>query len=85
MIFSVFIGEESVVRADLNNGAVIEYCNLVAEAAGGEPVADINRCSVRHHLAESRINFRFGNRVECRSRLIEYDERSIFIERAGYG
>ena len=73
------------MRADLNNRTMVKHGNLIAEAAGEEPVADINRCSVRHHLAESRINFRFGNRVECRSRLIEYDERSIFIERAGYG
>lgn len=73
------------MRADLNNRTMVKHGYLIAEAAGGEPVADINRCSVRHHLAESRINFRFGNRVESRSRLIEYDERSIFIERAGYG
>ena len=73
------------MRADLNNRTMVKHGNLIAEAAGGEPVADINRCSVRHHLAKSRIDFGFGNRVERRRRLIEYDERCVFIERAGYG
>ena len=79
------VGEECLVRADLNNRTMVKHGYLIAEAAGGEPVADINRCSVRHHLAESRIDFRFGNGVESRRRLVENDKRSILIQRTGNG
>ena len=85
IIFSAFIGKEPVVRADLNNGAVIEQGNLVAKAAGGKPVTYIDRCPICHHLAESRIYLGFGNGVESRRRLIENDKRSVFIKRAGNG
>ena len=59
------------MRADLNNGAVIEHGNLIAEAAGGKPVTYIDRRPVCHHLAESRIDFRFGNGVESKVRMTE--------------
>ena len=85
IIFSALVGKEPVVRADLNNGAVIEHGNLIAEAAGGKPVTYIDRSPVCHHLAESRIYFGFGNGVESRRRLVENNKRSVLIQRTGNG
>ena len=63
----------------LDDLAVVENGDLVAELARGETVADVNRCPVAGNLVEFLIDFCLCNGVKGRSWLIQNDERGILI------
>ena len=52
LIFPAFISEQFLVGAGLDDGALVENCNLITELAGGQTVADINSCFVACYLVE---------------------------------
>ena len=54
--------------------AVVENGDLVAELARGETVADVNRCPVAGNLVEFLIDFCLCNGVKSRSWFIQNDE-----------
>ena len=83
VVFTVCIGNESCVRALLNNSALMEHSNLVAELTGGQTVGDVDCGLVACDLVKLSVNLRFCNRIESCRRLVEDNERSIFIKRTG--
>ena len=72
-------------RAGLGDLALVEHQNFVAEAAGGQPVADIDGSPSAGDLVELPIDLVFRHRVERGGRLVEHDERRVFIKRPREG
>ena len=85
VVFTVCVGNERSVRALLNDRTLVEYGDLVAELTRGQTVGDIDCGFVACDLVKLSVNLRFGNRVESCRRLVEDNERSIFVERTGNG
>lgn len=83
VIFSRFVQNQLVVAARLDEPALIEHGDLIAEAAGGEPVRNVNRRLCSDELIKTLIDLMLGHRVKRRGRLVEDDERRILVERAG--
>ena len=71
------------MRAALDDAAVVEHGDAVAEAAGGKAVADVDRGPVADDLVELLVDLHLGDRVERGGRLVEHDERRVHVERAG--
>ena len=42
----------------LDHTAVVEYGNKIAEFAGGQPVTDVNGCTVAGDLVKPAVDFR---------------------------
>ncbi len=70
------------MRPVLDDPAAVKHEDFIAETAGRQPVADINRRFAGSHFAEFPIRFIFGDGVERSRRLIEHDERRMRIKRA---
>ena len=58
-IFPAFVAEERLVRAGLRDASVIEHGDPVAEAAGGQPVADVDGGAVAGNGVEVRVDLVF--------------------------
>ena len=84
-IFAALVREQRLVRALLDDLSGVEHNDLVAELAGGEPVRNVDRRLVAHHVVELFVDLRLGDRVERGGRLVENEEGRVFIERAGDG
>lgn len=69
----------------LYHGAFVEYADLIAEAAGGKPVADVNRRLVLDNIVEFAVDFRLCDWVQGGGGLIQDDEGSVLVERPGKG
>lgn len=63
--------------------AAVKHQNLIAESTGRKPVADVDGGLILCNLVKARIDFRLGNRVECRCRFIQDDEWGILVQSAG--
>ncbi len=79
-VFARSVGEEVRMVSDLYHLPAVENGDLVAELAGGEPVADIDGRPVTGDVVEPAVDFRFGDRVEGGGRFIQDDERGVLIE-----
>lgn len=85
IVFSGDISHQLRVGALLNNGALMEHGNFIAELTGGQPVGDIDCGLISGNLIELTVNFRLRNRIKRGGRLIQNDERRILVERTGNG
>jgi len=83
VVFTVRICQQFLMRANLNDFALVEHGDLIAEAAGGQAVADIDCSLIAYDLVKLRIDFCFGNGVKRGSGLIQDDEGRILVERSG--
>ena len=63
-ILAVRVGQKRRVRALLHEPSGVEYDDLVAELAGGEPVRNVDRRLVAHHVVELFVDLRLGDRVQ---------------------
>ena len=72
------------MAARLDQPAMVEYRDLIAEAAGGEAVGDINCRLCSDELIKPLIDFMLRHRVERGGRLVEDDKGRILVERAGH-
>ena len=54
---AAFVGQQMIVRVLLHHIAMIEHGDFVAEAAGGEAVADVYGGLVADDLVEFRVDF----------------------------
>ena len=61
MVLAVFIGYELCMGALLDNCALVEYCDLVAEFATGQAVADIDCGLVTGDVIELCVDLRLCN------------------------
>ena len=85
VVFAAPIGEQFGVTALLNDRALVEHGDLVAEFAGGQAVGDIDGSLIACDLIELAVDLRLGDGVQRRRRLFEDDEGRVLIERAGNG
>ena len=85
VVFAVPIGEQFGVAALLDDRALVEHGDLVAEFAGGQAVGDIDGSLIACDLIELTVDLRLGDGVQCRRRLVEDDEGRVLVERAGNG
>ena len=69
----------------LDHLAVVKDCNLVAEPAGGQSVADVDGGFVRCNLVEFCVNLGFGDGVQGCGGFIQNQEGSVLVEGAGDG
>ena len=84
-IFSVFLAEQRLMRAVLDDAARREHQNFITEAARGQPVADIERRLAAGDRIELPVDLIFGNGVKRRRRLVEHEEGRILVKCAGDG
>ena len=84
-IFSVFFLQKRLMRAVLDDTACQEHQNFIAEAARGQPVADIERRLAAGDRIELPVDLIFGNGVKRRRRLVEHEEGRILVKCAGDG
>ena len=54
----------------LNDRALVENKNLIAEFAGGQPVRDINRSLISDYFVKLAVYLSLGNRVKSSGRLV---------------
>ena len=83
VILALFVREQFVMAARLDQPAMVEYRDLIAEAAGGEAVGDINCRLCSDELIKPLIDFMLRHRVERGGRLVEDDDRRILLQRTG--
>src|SRR5215472_1854133 len=75
--------EQRLVRAALDDRAVVEDQNLVGGHDGREPVRDDERGAVLGDAIERVLDVLLGVAVERRSRLVEQKDRRALEDRAG--
>ena len=85
MVYAILIGNQRPMAACLHDAAGIEHRNLVAEAAGGQSVADIDGRFVPGDFIEAAVDFILGNRVKGGCGLIQDQERRVLVEGSGQG
>ena len=66
----------------LDDTALIQHNDLVGAHDRGQPMRDHQRCAVARHPLQRILNFPFGMAVECRSGLVEHQDRRAFENRA---
>ena len=74
-----------MVRAALDDDAVVEHDDLVGADDGGEPVRDDQRGAVVRDLFERVLDFALGVAVERGGRLVEQQDRRRLQDGAGDG
>ena len=75
--------EQLVVRALLDDPAVVEHDDQVGVPHGREAVGDHERRPAHHQLVERVEDHGLGPRVDRRRRLVEDEDRRVLEERAG--
>ena len=68
VVFAAPIGEQFGVTALLNDRALVEHGDLVAEFAGGQAVGDIDGSLIACDLIELAVDLRLGDGVQRRRR-----------------
>ncbi|MNL54651.1 hypothetical protein D3C87_1779990 [compost metagenome] len=71
------------MRAAFGNLACAQHDDLVGADDGRKPVGDDKRRAIFRNLVERRLDLMFSRRVECRGRLVEYEDRRGLQNRAG--
>lgn len=64
MVFAGFVCHQLIMAALLHNLTAVKHGDLIAEPAGGKPVADINGGFVPDDLIKVGVNLRFRHRVK---------------------
>ena len=61
----------------LDNRALMEHDDLVAEFTGGQPVRNENGCLIACNLIESRVDLRLCHGIKRRGRLVKDNEGRV--------
>ena len=69
----------------LDDPAAVEYGDLVAEAAGGQAVGDVDCGFVPGDGVEIGVDLVFLDRVQCRRGFIQNDKGGILVKSPGQG
>ena len=77
IVGSILIQNQLLMIASLDNLTLFKHGNLVAEAAGGQPVADVNGGLILHDFVKLRINLILRHRIKGSGGLIQYDKGRI--------
>ena len=77
------LGHQRVVRALLDDAAVVHHDDPVGAADGGEAVGDDDRRAVVHQPLERLLDQPLGFGVERGGRLVEQQDRRVAQQRAG--
>ena len=75
--------EQLLVRALLDDAAVVHHEDGVGVADGGQPVRDHEARAVLHQLRHGLLDQHLGTRVDRAGRLVEDEDLRIGQERAG--
>ena len=70
------------MRAALDDAAMVHHQDLVSVHDGRQPMRDDQRGPVAGDAFELRLDYTFGARVECRSRLVEDKDRRVLQQRS---
>ena len=65
-ILPLLVAEERLVRAGLRDRAMIEHGDPVAEAAGGQPVTDLDRGASAGDVTEAAVHLILRHRIQRR-------------------
>ena len=71
--------------APLDHLAVVKDGDLVAELAGGKPMADVDRGLIPGDVVELGVDLGLGDGVEGGGGLVQDDEGGVLIQGAGNG
>ena len=74
------VGEEGLVGAGLDDGAVVENGDFVAEFAGGQAVADVDGGAVTDNFGKFLVDLGFRYRIQGSGWFVQNDKGSILIE-----
>ena len=80
IVFSGGVGQQVLVGALLDDLTVVEDGDLIAELAGGQPVADVDGRFVPRDLVELGVDLRLGHGVERGGGFIQDDEGRILVQ-----
>lgn len=80
IVFSGGVGQQALVGALLDDLAVVKDGDLIAELAGGQPVADVDGRFVPRDLVELGVDLRLGHGVERGGGFIQDDEGRILVQ-----
>ena len=64
MVDAGLVGEEGLVGASLDDGAVVENGDFVAEFAGGQAVADVDGGAVTDNFGKFLVDLGFRYRIQ---------------------
>ncbi len=81
MVLAAFVGEQCCVGTVLDDSALVEYHDLVAEFAGRQPVGDIDGSLIPGDAVEFLVDLRLGDGVQGRRRLVKDDKGCILVQR----
>src|SRR5436309_7466953 len=76
---------QRLVRAALDDAAVLDHQDLVGAPDGREPVGDDEGGAVLHQVGEARLDERLGLGVEARGGLVEDQDARVGQDGAGDG
>ena len=82
LVLSVAL-HQLLAAALLDNLPVVEHGNVVAEPAGGKPVADVHRRLVSHNLVEVLVHLHLRHRIQGGGGLIQHHEGGVFVQSPG--
>lgn len=73
--------KQFIVRTTLRNSSVLHNGYLVAKAAGGQAVRNVDSRARSHDTVEFGVNIVLGNRVKRGCRFVKHDKWRAFINR----
>ena len=73
------------MAAQLDDPAVVEYGDVVAELAGGQPVADIDRGLVAHDPVEVLVDLHLRHRIQGGGGLVQDHKGGVLVQGPGQG
>lgn len=73
------VAHQHIVTAALDQFSFMKNGDIIAEAAGGEPVGDEQGRLFPCHLVHAVIDLELRNRIERRRGLVEDHEGRVFI------
>lgn len=65
-VFAAGLRQQRFMRAVLDDLSLVEYQNFVAEAAGGQPVTDLDRGASAGDVTEAAVHLVLRHRIQRR-------------------
>ena len=85
LIGAIVDGQQFLMRAFLNNPAIVNDDDFVSVLNGRQAMGDNKDGTVLHQVVNGFLNHGFRLVVQCGSRLVQNDNRRIFDKSAGNG
>ena len=84
LIGAIVDGQQFLMRAFLNNPAIVNDDDFVSVLNGRQAMGDNKDRTVLHQVVNGFLNHGFRLVVQCGSRLVQNDNRRIFDKRPRY-